>query len=269
MVFLYITISVTGKKMHFDLISDLHIDFWEKPLVWEGLGTSLIAVVAGDISRDWNTVYDYLLMLSEHYKHVIYIDGNHEHNMLLNFRENANLLYDRLRPINNITYLHRSSIILDGTAFIGCNGWWTYDFAQPEYTTKQAYEKLLSMGLQQEFLEEILFTAKEDSQTLVNCMKIFDNDPNIENVVVVTHTAPFIRFRWAPSDVDFANMARTGSSLLPKCLEHNSNRKIRTWCFGHVHTEIDVEIDGIRYVCHPRGLPNHSPPVYYPKLISF
>ena len=39
-------------KIHFDLISDLHIDSWDETFSWEGKATSPYAVVIGDVSRE-------------------------------------------------------------------------------------------------------------------------------------------------------------------------------------------------------------------------
>ena len=63
----------------FDLISDLHLETWNKRFDWEGQPTSQICVVAGDISRDRALVIDALEQLSEAYNVVLYIDGNVEH----------------------------------------------------------------------------------------------------------------------------------------------------------------------------------------------
>ena len=45
--------------MKFDLISDLHLDFWaeNENISWEGIGTSLIAVILGDISYNIDITY--------------------------------------------------------------------------------------------------------------------------------------------------------------------------------------------------------------------
>jgi UDP-2,3-diacylglucosamine pyrophosphatase LpxH len=120
--------------MHFDLVSDLHENFWspEKNLKWNGLGTSLVCVVACDISSDWNYTYEKLVEISQHYRHVIFVDGNHEHGLQPNLHQHCGEFQLRIAEHDNITYLHKSVIVLDDTAFVGCNGWWTYDFGMPD-----------------------------------------------------------------------------------------------------------------------------------------
>lgn len=250
-------------------MSDLHIDFWQEhqQVDWTGLGTSLVAIVAGDICRDWQQTYEYLNMLTDHYRHVLYTDGNHEHNMNANIRANSDRLHDRLFANNHITYLHRNSIILDNTAFIGSNGWWTFDFAEPEMSRETAWHKLMETGFTEEFQASVMLNAKQDAMTLCNLVKQFDPDPLIQDIVVVTHSAPIKQARWVPPGMPWEHYARAGNSQLQQCLTYNLNRKIRAWCFGHVHVEIDVEIDGIRYLCHPRGTPPLGSEIYYPKLV--
>ena len=263
-------IVVKEKVIHFDLISDLHIDYWlpDQQLKWPGLGTSLVAVVAGDVSRSWANTYDYLMMLRTHYRHVVFIDGNHEHDMQPGLKFHSDILHDKLAGVGNITYLHRNSIILDNVAFIGCNGWWTFDFAQPEFSIDQSWEILQSYGFTNSHQKEIIHTAKQDAQTLVNIIKTLNTDPNVKKIVIVTHTVPQYQFRYITPGSSPVHYAKSGSSFLANCLPYDTNKKIRAWCFGHCHTDTDQVVDGVRYVCHPRGRSEDGSVIYYPKLIE-
>ena len=104
-------------KIHFDLISDLHVDTWEEPFSWEGKATSLYAVVAGDISRERSDLKPVLKELSSHYKLVIFVDGNDEHRWEL---ENLGQSYESLRSdisgIHNVVWLQDNSVVVDGVA---------------------------------------------------------------------------------------------------------------------------------------------------------
>jgi hypothetical protein len=68
-------------QLSFDLISDLHVETWPEPFDWTGMATSVIAVVAGDVSRDRTILVQTLEHLSGCYKAVIFVDGNDEHQM--------------------------------------------------------------------------------------------------------------------------------------------------------------------------------------------
>jgi hypothetical protein len=196
------------------------------------------------------------------------VDGNHEHNNQCGIQDHNRQLRQELSKYQNISFLNRSAIVIDGVAFVGANGWWTFDFAEPEISRENVWHQMLTQGFTDILQSEILLTAKEDAQTLVNIIKNFDADPNIKDIVIVTHTAPMKRFNFCKPTAHPANVARSGSSLLTQCLQYDTNRKIRAWCFGHVHHEIDIEIAGVRYVCHPRGMPDEGREIYYPKLIS-
>ena len=257
--------------MHFDLVSDLHENFWppEQNLKWEGLGTSLVAVVAGDISTDWNYSYNKLVEISQHYRHVIFVDGNHEHGFQPYLHKHCAEFQERLSVHDNITFLYKSCIVLDDTAFVGCNGWWTYDFCNPEISNFECWDFLVSQNYNEEKLSEILAVAKLEAKMLYSQVERFNDDPRINNIVVITHTSPLQKFRYITPNLHAAHYGRAGNSLLQTSLFANTNKKIKTWCFGHCHHEVDEVIDGIRYVCNPRGREEENiGTVYFPKLIE-
>ena len=70
-------------KIHFDLISDLHVDTWDEKFSWEGKATSPYAVVAGDISRVRSEIGPVLEEISRHYLMTMFVDGNDEHRWTL------------------------------------------------------------------------------------------------------------------------------------------------------------------------------------------
>jgi len=259
--------------MHFDLISDLHIDFWpeSEQIDFNGLGTSLLAVVAGDISMDWQKSYDKLVELGQYYRHVIFVDGNHEHaEDRNNIMKNCADFYEKIRHLDNVTYLHhRSSIILDDTAFIGCNGWWTFDYGQPEFSQEECWQRLLAESDDEMFQAEVMRCAELDAENLCMQVQIFNNDPRIRNIVIVTHTAPLQQFAFIPDHLAPYHKGRAGNSRMINALQYNLHNKVRAWCFGHTHTRYDEVINDIRFVCHPRGRPGEKlQQVYYPKLIE-
>ena len=67
--------------MKFDLVSDLHIDMWDKQFHFDWLNEqkSDTLVIAGDISDHIDMSCEYVVKMQEYYKTVMVIDGNHEH----------------------------------------------------------------------------------------------------------------------------------------------------------------------------------------------
>jgi Icc-related predicted phosphoesterase len=259
--------------MKFDLISDLHNNFWPEHLHinWEGLGTSLVAVVLGDVSNDPNETYKTVVDISKYYKYVIFIDGNHEHNNQCGIQDHNQLIKNQFSKYHNIQYLNRNAIVVDGVAFVGANGWWTFDFMEPELSREEAYFYFLANFMYSEpFMQEIIENAREDASILCEIVAKLNMDSAVKEIVVLTHTAPLREFIDINIPQHPANWSRCGNSMLSNVLAFDVNNKIKTWCFGHVHQEFDKTIDGIRYICHPRGRQDDCPQnlYYYPKMIN-
>lgn len=259
--------------MQFDLISDLHVDKWEEKhrINWEGLGTSLVCVIAGDVCSNLDIVYNTVTEIADHYKHVIYTDGNHEHANMTDINQRREYIGNKFKKHRNITYLYRNTIILDNTAFIGSNGWFSYDFGEPFCSKEECFHyELTELGKSQELLFEQWEMALEDSTFLSNAVEICSKDNTVDDIVVVTHTLPTPKLAWFPPDGKYATMGTQGNSNLEDVLRRDRNNKIKTWAFGHVHTPIDRVINGVRYVSNPRGIPSHqgSQTIYYPKMIK-
>lgn len=260
--------------MQFDLISDLHVDQWpsNQHIDWNGLGTSLIAVIAGDISRDLDLTYRTVVDISKHYRHVIYVDGNHEHNDRSGINERRIEIRDKFSKYRNITYLYRETIILDNTAFIGSNGWYSYDFCEPMVSKQECVHSLVHQkGKSQDLIFEQWEMAMEDADYIRNTVNICSTDITVKNIVLVTHTVPNRNLLWLPeSNEDIYLVGEQGSSYLEGVIRADVNNKVKNWCFGHLHSPCDTVINGVRYVSNPRGIPAHrtAKHIYYPQLIK-
>jgi predicted phosphohydrolase len=259
--------------MQFDLISDLHIDFWpaEYQVNWQGIPTSLVAVIAGDVSRNPEITYSTVLEISKHYKHVLFVDGNHEHNDRGNINIRREEIAELFSKYRNITYLYRNTTVLDGVAFIGCNGWWSYDFCEPYVGKSDCIQYMTDViGKDPDVLMEQWHMAIEDAEFLGSAVKICSEDPTVKKIVLVTHTIPNRHFAWHPPGPDVATMGLQGSSYLPAVLDSDVNSKIKVWCFGHLHQKHDENIFGVRYISNPRGVPTNlgSQKIYYPYYVK-
>jgi Calcineurin-like phosphoesterase len=260
--------------MDFDLISDLHIDQWpkDKLLNFRGLGTSLNCVVAGDVSQDLKTTRDFIFRLADAYQTVIFVDGNHEHKPSYdNIYANCEWFEREFDKSKNITYLWDTSCVIDKTAFIGSNGWWTFDYLEPVIPRIESIDAFCyNEDCSNATAIGIWDAAIENSEFLSNVVTDFNRLPQIEHIVMVTHTPPRKDLFDINIDLSSVDLAKLHNSSIQDVLLHDSKKKITTWCFGHYHdAAVDKTIDGIRYVSHPRGNPNDSLfPVYYPKLIT-
>ena len=259
--------------MHFDLISDLHLDLWKDNIKdWRGITTSLTCIVAGDVSRDVTLTTSFLKHLSKCYQQVLFVDGNHEHyRNYAQIEDRQSELEEALSSIDNLTYLSDSALVIDNTAIIGSNGWWTFDYPEKAgaankiecmdaFCAKEDYSMRDAIN--------IWTQAEEQASFLCDVVASLQDNDDVNDIIIVTHTVP--RNDLMPRCGDLVDWAKTGNSSMKDVLSADINGKISTWCFGHIHTyHVDTRKDGIRYVSHPRGRPNDAIfPTYYPKRID-
>lgn len=255
--------------MQFDLISDLHIENWPDQIDWKGLGTSLVAVIAGDVSQDLETCYQTVVEISKHYRHVVYVDGNHEHMGHGNINGRRDDIQRMFAKYRNITYLYRNTVVLDSTAFIGCNGWFSFDFCEPMMSKQECFHNFVSEGKDQAVLFEQWEMAMEDADHMANLISKLNVEPDVKEIVLVTHTVPNRVLTWFPGETNIHQLGMQGSSFLELLPSKDNKGKIKTWAFGHVHQPVDQVLDGIRYVSNPRGMPKHGNlPIYFPKYVK-
>lgn len=257
--------------MHFafDLISDLHVETWDK-FDWEGQPTSPYCVVAGDVSRDPEIVMETLEHLGQQYAGVFYIDGNDEHRYYLDDLSNSyQVLQEAVKDIPNVVYMQDNCVIINGVAIIATNGWWTYDF-DPDLDVDQSIAWYRDHA-QAPGASNITGVAYHDAAYIINSVNRLQKQRDVKSIVLVTHTVP------APwiieHDIEFVDNYRTnimGNRYIQNSIEEDTENKIKAWCFGHYHKSVDRYFAGIRYVSNPRGRGNTqwSQNPYYPKRIE-
>jgi predicted phosphodiesterase len=258
-------------QFNFDLISDLHIETWDS-FDWSGQATSPYCVVAGDVSRDRETLRETLQHLGKCYQSVFYIDGNDEHRHTLdNLGESYRFLDRTLDKIKNVIYLQDNVIIINGVAILATNGWWSYDM-DPEIDYEQSQQWYQDrMQVSSGTADAITGLAFNDATYMLNSVKKLQTHQDVRAIVVVTHTVPA---PWIVNhDIDLVDTWRfncMGNPHLQLLLNEDTENKIHTWCFGHYHKLVDRMHDGIRYVnnCRGRGDTAWSQPAYYPRRIT-
>jgi hypothetical protein len=259
-------------KLAFDLISDLHVETWDA-FDWTGQPTSPYCVVAGDVAQDRSLVIDVLTHLGECYRGgVFYIDGNDEHrHYFANLGDSYRDLHAQVSQIDNVVYMQDNVIITNGVAFLATNGWWTFDF-DPELDQDQ------SMAWWQQHADadstapnSVLNMAHHDAAYLANSVHKLQTHQEVKSIVLITHTVPA---PWIIThDIDLVDHWRyngMGNTFIESVLDQDTERKIKTWCFGHYHKTVDQLREGIRYVNNPRGR-GHTDwcqPAYYPRRIE-
>ena len=265
--------SDTPKPFKFDLVSDLHVEYWPKPVDWDALRVNDVVIVAGDVADTLEETKKELERLSKAYKTVLYIDGNHEFcEKLYHGGEDTDDFDQRVREaiadLPNVHFLKDGAFIIDGTAIIGRNGHWDYkalDGVTVEQGTDAVVEKL---RITKEDAALFSAQARQDVDDLKELVRGLSQDPAIHSILVVTHTMPSKEL--VPTGLPnmpafFTNLA---NSEMTEVLGEDVNKKITTWVFGHWHRPEEKTVDGVHYISHPRGTPNKRKPEYKPLPIE-
>jgi hypothetical protein len=252
--------------MQFDLVSDLNIENWQpkNQVNWSGLGTSLVAVVAGNVSKSLNQSYKAVLDISKNYSHVVYVDGINEHDNQPNINVTRNILKEKFSKYRNISYLYRTPVVLDQTVFIGCNGWSSFDFCEPIMSKQLCVKTLSHCGIEQDLVFEQWEMAIEDATYLGDNISKFTKDPAIKNIVIVTNTIPIREIKDLNPNISLIDLAMRSSSYLIDVLRRDQNNKIRYWVHGNATTKTFTRYHNVCFVSNPRGNSEY----YYPELIK-
>lgn len=257
--------------MTFDLISDIHIDFWIDPsnptqdihieiLVKKLLPTSPsnVLIIAGDLGHYnyQNTLF--LKRLREIYKHVLLINGNHDlymisHKQVNTYKKSINRLNEMIASANNIgcNYLTGQLIDIDGYVFGGTGMWHDEYYAKKYFNMNSTQIEFLRYKRMNDCRRIYAFDRYAFFENEYEKMKMIISDCD----VIVSHAAPHIDC--LPSDMD--DDIKTfymfdGSELVSQMKPH------AVYCYGHIHSNSEVIIDGRRFIRNPLGysLPGHE-----------
>jgi len=263
--------------MKFTLISDIHIDHsgWDWGCLAHVDATTPL-VVCGDIENDVRAGSRWLREAGQRFENVIWVAGNHDHYNLgfhttrlhdpefdgqYPYPRSVNEIYahySRYSKANNVKFLHRGCVELNGVLFVGATGWHDFQAGSPFSFEQQSSSYLYYMNDAQYIqweteykVQEILACAQADAAYI---QKIVDQHSG--PVVVLTHHAPHRDLlqsnpnpRWTQLNGSYANTL----------MESICNSNIRAWCFGHTHQRQDRVINGVRYINNARGYPGENP----------
>ena len=257
-------------SLTFDLISDLHVDSWPD-FNWDNQATSLFCIVAGDIAQDRDVVISTLKHLSTCYQAVFYVDGNDEHCYYLdNISASYADLAKQIKQIPNVVYLQDHVVVLNGTAIIGTNGWWGFDFDLGISSEQSANWYQEKNSVSNSITKCISRLALTDATYMISSIKRLQTHPDVKNIVIVTHTVPDPAL--IAHDITLAGTMRfntMGNRYMMQALAADTEHKIHTWCFGHYHDSLDQTRGNIRFVNNCKGRSNtlHSQYAYYPRRV--
>lgn len=225
-----------------DLISDLNLtdsDTFE----WTGKQTSLFCVVAGNVSNDLKVLEKTLEHLGDNYRGVLFIDGSLEHKNLNDYYDTVEEIKEICNKLNNVVYLHNHVVVLNGVAFIGCNGWYG------NRKDSNCIEEI-------EYLEKY---RSEDLSYLSMSIKKLQYSEDVKKIVIISNSMPSDHLSFNSPNTKFPAELNLSLSLL-----FDGQHKIEKWLFGTNDITVDVDLSFRKYVNNPvvPGL------VYQPKRID-
>jgi len=228
-------------KIGFDLISDLCLSP-EENFNWENKSTSLMCIIAGNISNDMRTVKQTLGHLSRFYQGIFYTPGFLEYENCANVDHRTEELLELCSGLPNVALLFQHVVIVDGIAILGCNGW------SLPFTDKI------------DNLEDDKETARyEDVVYLKRSMDKLQKHLDVKKIVMVTHAVPNKQLYFGEQPKFIEDQIN-----LDYCLDFDSEKKVCTWAFGSYEKIVDTTLHDINYVNNPY---NKSQP-YWAKRVN-
>lgn len=262
--------------MGFDLISDIHIDNWPANIRidWQAGRRHDVAVVCGDLHDDPAEGMKELARIAAAYRHVIFVDGNHEHRWNLS-RLSANRARIRglLANLPNVHYLADGPRVIDGVAYVGRNGWWDFSFGEKQGVTADAARARFAGAAADrdgKMCDGIIAQSRADRAAMEAEIAALQKDPSVRHIVLATHTPVHDALlplpHYPPNPL---SAGCYGTHSWPGLKAADTGGKIRCAVFGHNHYPQDKVIDGVRFMSHPRGRPGclHIPD-YAPRPVS-
>lgn len=224
-----------------DFISDLNLQE-DTVFDWTEKATSLFCIVAGGISNNIDKVKETLEHLSKHYRGVFYIDGALEHEIISDYNNTIDKLKEICDEINNVVFLHNHVVVLNGVAFLACNGWF------------KSHANILNLD-DHSIIHELKI---EDIAYLTKTIKTLQSHKETKKIVVISGSVPSKEFLYQKDDDHFEKV-EPGLALMA-----DSEIKVKNWVFGGSEIVVDVSINNRRFVNNPYifGQP------YWPKRVE-
>lgn len=255
--------------MKIQLVSDLHLEFGEIPKI-KRFGADVL-ILSGDIcvaedfyraSKSATTpsvgaamaYQDFFDQVSHEFPHVIYVAGNHEF-YKGKWPGHFSVIRDAVKGFQNIRFLEKESVEIDGVLFIGSILWTNmnnYD-AVTMYTVQNGMNdfNLITFDKGQFTKLRPVHVASYHSTAVQYIEQTLTENKN-KTCVVVTHHAP----TYESIERRYRNERHMNGAYASDLSELIlDNPQIKLWTHGHTHHSMDYMVGDTRVVCNPKGYP--------------
>lgn len=244
--------------MKIQYISDIHLEFMSKiPKIKPDAD---ILVLAGDIGYPFSGIYkEFLIDMNSKFKKVYLITGNHEY---YNCGKNKDYSMEEIEEqidriikkhdLKNICYLDHAYDDYEGYRFAGLTLWshiydknyLINDFTEIKEMTVELYNELYSMS--SEFLDDII-------------------TDNSKPVIMITHHMP--SYNLIDPQFRTEEYNKYNQCFASECEKYFKD-PIKVWIYGHTHKSKETEINGIKFLCNPKGYPSENKNMIVNKIID-
>lgn len=247
--------------MDLRIISDIHLEHGSYCLPVLPCEEEQTLVLAGDIGQGTEAI-PYIEELSERFKNIIYVAGNHEYYFQHCIDSvNADITHN-LSHLDNCYFLQDNAIKLDGVWFFGSTFW--TDMGAGDWHIQQAIKRGMNdwktiKRLHPQKLKTVKF--KHSDAAYYNKLSFKALQEHLirtegEQTVVITHHAPS---QLSVDDIFVGSMLNYAyhSTYCDSWLAYSKeSSQIPLWVHGHMHNRSDYTLGTTRVVCNPAGYPN-------------
>lgn len=287
--------------MKIAVCSDIHLEFG--PIELTNPGNVDVLILSGDImvandlmERDLygisahkrsDTFHKFFQECSARFPHVIYIMGNHEH-YHGDYAKSADTIRTRLAYLQNVYFLDKHSLVIDGVTFVGGTLWTNMNKEDP-ITLSHIIGVMNDYKIIKDSNEMVYFNATIQNDKPVGMTdeewikapqdvrwrterqlrpsyfspqkSIVDHKAMLAKIddvygatdgpiVVVGHHAPSKQSTKPGYEGEHIINGAYSSDLSEFILDRP---RIKLWTHGHTHDVFDYMIGSTRIVCNPRG----------------
>lgn len=259
--------------MKIGIASDLHLEFGSCQITYDE--TPDVLVLAGDIvtayslhkysatgpyssymeaetNRERAQLYRrFIFDISQEFKNVVVVAGNHEF-YGGKWEQTLSTLRLEYGAYDNIHFLERDCVTIDGVTFVGGTLWTDMNNFDP----LTLHETKLFMNDFSQIVDETRGYSKLKPATTVT--RHVQTKQYITYVAKETEGPVVVVGHHAPSFMSIADCYKgqtitNGAYASDLSEEILNNPNIKLWVHGHTHTPFDYYIGNTRIVCNPRG----------------
>lgn len=256
--------------MKIQIVSDLHLEFGPIEIKNADADVLILSgdiVVAADIGRPSADniiveserslrVKNFFEMVSQEFKNVVYVMGNHEH-YHGDISKSKKKITDMLNElgITNVHLIENDVVVIDDVFFVGGTLWTDCNKECPitMFDLKRYMNdyRVIQNGIFRLLPEDTVNIHKNTKKIIQDVVQAnYD-----KKIVVVGHHAPS-KASTHPRYKRETVMNGAYSSDLSDFILDNPN--IKLWTHGHTHESFDYMVGTTRIVCNPRGYHGHE-----------